>query len=220
MPFFQVGRSCVKIDTAEAVKPPADATGGICLLRRRDQRLIFWILTVVISAGLVGSSVVWSGLFSAPAPRTPVAQKRSEPSTTLRELETAAQANPRDVSAYLRLAAAFLEEGEAAKAIDAYRHVLVLDPRNGAARLSLAEIYLAQDKPDEALEQLDALLAVYPDHATALYRRGLLLGLVKGDTRAGAADLERFVKIAGTGPDVDYAKTLIAAWRGGAAAQP
>lgn len=184
------------------------------MLRRRNQKLIFWVLTIFISASLVGSSVVWSGLFSAPAPEAPVArEERARPSETLQELEKEAEANPRDVSAHLRVGAAYLEQGDMAKALEAYEKVLALDPKNTAARLSLSEIYLAQEKPDEALAQLNAILAADPDHLTALYRRGVLLGLVKGQKDAGAADLERFVRLAGNGPEVAYAQSLIAAWR-------
>lgn len=185
------------------------------MLRRKNQKLVFWVLTVFIGVSLMGSSVVWSGLFSTPpAPTEPAAGgERSQPSATLDELAKIVEANPRDVSAYLRLGAACLEQGEVDRAVAAYEKVLALDPGNVAARLSLSEIYLSQEKPDEALAQLNAILATDPDHLTALYRRGLLLGLVKGEKDAGAADLERFVRLAGEGQEAAYARSLIAAWR-------
>ncbi|KUK40943.1 MAG: Tetratricopeptide repeat protein [Clostridia bacterium 62_21] len=185
------------------------------MLRRKNQKLVFWVLTVFIGVSLVGSSVVWSGLFSTPPARTePVpGEERTQASATLEELAKTVEANPQDVSAYLRLGAACLEQGEVDRAVAAYEKVLALDPGNAAARLSLSEIYLAQEKPDEALAQLNAILAADPHHLAALYRRGLLLGLVKGQKDAGAADLERFVRLAGDGPEAAHARSLIAAWR-------
>ncbi|MEW5762432.1 MAG: tetratricopeptide repeat protein [Bacillota bacterium] len=190
-----------------------DNCGVMLLLRRRSQKIVFWTLVIFISAGLIGSSVVWSGLTGAPAPRAPVAQEKEGAQPQMPDPEKEAGEPPRDVSTALRLGAAYLERGDLDRAAAAYRKALEFDSRNTAARLSLAEIYLAQKKTEAALAELNDVLATNPDHLAALYRRGIILGLVKGDKDAAAADLERFVRLAGSGPEVEHARSLLAAWR-------
>jgi tetratricopeptide (TPR) repeat protein len=77
-------------------------------------------------------------------------------------LEEAVKLNPRSAMGYFLLGQAnyksgFLEEAEAG-----FKKAHDLDPRNGAARLMLANIYLKQKKWDEVIENLDAYLKENP----------------------------------------------------------
>ncbi len=87
-----------------------------------------------------------------------------------------------------------LEKAQAwSQAEQHYRQLLLQAPGHGPAQLQLAKLLHQQNRPAEALERLDALLAAAdlppagPLRARALTSRGTLLQL-KGDLDAAAAD--------------------------------
>ena len=53
------------------------------------------------------------------------------------------------------------------QAIDAFRRALVHNPRHVPARYNLGVALLDHDRPDEAVEQLQAVLTQEPNHTRA-----------------------------------------------------
>ena len=72
------------------------------------------------------------------------------------------------------------------------------NPNNVDLRVALADAYAKNDQTDEALEQLDAVLAVQPKHRPALMGKGVLL-YRRGDLEEARPYLERVVANSGGG---------------------
>lgn len=72
------------------------------------------------------------------------------------------------------------------------------DPNNVDLRVTLADAYAKNDQIDEALDQLDAVLAVQPKHRPALMGKGVLL-YRRGDLEEARPYLERVVANSGGG---------------------
>ncbi len=190
------------------------------MLSKKWQKSVFWALTIFIGLGLVASSVVWTLPDPHPAPggqtqeRQETSSQPQQPVNAVnKELESRIKNNPGDIAARLQLAAWYRDSGDLEKAIAQYEEVIKLDAGNENARLSLAELYYFTGQVDPALAQFDEVLKVNPDHQLALFRSALMLGQEKNDYRAAVKRLQHYIRVAGSGPDVDQARMLAEAWQ-------
>lgn len=173
--------------------------------RKRFIKAVFWVLTITLGAGLIGSSLVWT------APDKAV-DKITEPQASMETQINQAFAK-RDTVTLLAIGRECLDQGDTRRAIEVYRKVLQLAPGNAGARLGLVEAYFMNNDYDLALEEVETVLKQNPNHQKALYYRGLIRGFGKKDYGGAVADLERFVALAGSGQEVEEAKSLIEEWR-------
>jgi len=99
----------------------------------------------------------------------------------IQEFKKRAQDNPSDVEALVGLADAnfMIQRFEVAK--ENYEKALKADQSHVNARISLANCYLFMQQPDEAIKQLDELLALHKDQPEALFNKGLILLNTKRD---------------------------------------
>lgn len=99
--------------------------------------------------------------------------------------------NPNNVAArdlgagnnLLSVAKTAFENNELQKAIETYKTILLVDDEP-VAYLNLAQIYLAQNKPDEALKQLSELIKLDSENANAYYLMGLAHSQANNDKEA------------------------------------
>lgn len=173
-----------------------------------------WALILVLTFGLVGGSMVGMlGLGGQeqeelPAPAAP----QDQFARTLKELEARVAADPEDVNSRLELAVYYKRMMDVKRAVPLLEEVLVLDAANQRARVDLAEIHLGIGSYDQAVEQLEALLEINPEHQLGLYLYGVTLGFGKGDYLGAVQALERFLVLVDTGPDAEHARALIEEW--------
>jgi cytochrome c-type biogenesis protein CcmH len=116
-----------------------------------------------------------------------------------------ASADPADE--LLRQARAFDDAGRFADAVTAYRAVLEERPQDLAAVLSLGFALIRDDRPEEAVPLMEAVLAADPEHPEAL----LMLGTaehVLGDDRADTT-LRRFLELAPEHPAAAAVRELL-----------
>ncbi|MEW6446948.1 MAG: tetratricopeptide repeat protein [Bacillota bacterium] len=172
--------------------------------RKRFIKGVFWVLTIALGIGLVSSSVIWT--------MPDEAAKEAAPQRDTMDSQIARAEARKDVGTLLLLANYCAENNDIKRAEEVYKKVLKIAPENEAARLSLAEMYYMNNRYDDALAQLEAILEKSPDHQKALYYRGLSRGFGKKDYAGAVSDLERFVSLAKSGPDVDAAKEQIKEW--------
>lgn len=85
-------------------------------------------------------------------------------------------------SAQLQLGIFYLNRGDFPSAEGAYLEALALNPQLIPARLNLADLLRAQNRDEEAREQLQQALVIAPGHAPSLYALGLL------ETRVGNSE--------------------------------
>jgi tetratricopeptide (TPR) repeat protein len=91
------------------------------------------------------------------------------------------------------------------KSQEYYERALKSDPKNINARLSLSNCYIFMQKPDEAVKQLDRILAMQKDYPEALYNKGLILLQSKRDP--GAAK-QVWTQLVSAHPDHELAQEV------------
>jgi tetratricopeptide (TPR) repeat protein len=135
----------------------------------KNPRLLFLpaaIMLVLSSgcAGLPGTREYWKG---------EVSQKRRQRS----EEATRHFENNRD-RAQFEAARTRWEESDLKGCREGLERLLSRNPRHLEARLLLAEVNLLEKRHQAALEQVDEVLRAHPDHARALYIKGLVLDAI------------------------------------------
>lgn len=189
--------------------------------KRKIQKSIFIVITVVVSIGLIGTSIAWvlGGLHAEDIKGKGAGEqvaKNAEEDLKARivQLEAQVKSKPGDTALLLELAASYGFDGQAEKSAQTYEKVLKLEPENAGARLNAAVIYYFLNKYDKAEQHLKVLLEQNPDHAEAHYWYGYVLAVGKSDYEAGIAQLEKYIELAGEGVDVAKAKQAIEEWKG------
>lgn len=130
---------------------------------------------------------------------------RVVPTRAFRELVV--RVHPNDPTALLHLANARLANGrdwdsqaDLQRAVYLYRRALMLDPQLWRAHLGLAEAFLYQSKPTEALAEAVAGTSLQPAEGEGHYWCGIILESKK-DNRKAMAEFRRAVDARPSNPD-------------------
>ncbi|RYD06512.1 hypothetical protein N752_04080 [Desulforamulus aquiferis] len=108
--------------------------------QKRLQRIVLGVLVVILSMGLIGSSIAWTGLGGALSdPQYPATLEER-----ITQLEQQAKENPQDTNLLLSLASFYIRAGKQEQAIDTYQQALENEPDNVPARQNLALLYYTQ----------------------------------------------------------------------------
>ena len=126
-----------------------------------------------IAAALVAQSLPQAA--GDRAPGEPITGTVPAAGPTTAELETQAQAAPRDIPTLLALADAYRRDGRAGDASTVYRTVLAIDPNSVPALNGLALILTQAGQPDGAMIAVDRVLTLRPKDPDGLFLKGLLL---------------------------------------------
>ena len=129
--------------------------------RKRQQKMVFWFLTIALSVGLVGSSVMWSagGGDTKSSKPSEKQQQAVDPKQELKDLENVVKASPQDVEVLGKLAVAYEQNGMQDKAVETYERVVAVDPKNIATATLLMKKYYYSGKYDEAEKHAKHVLA-------------------------------------------------------------
>ena len=104
------------------------------------------------------------------------------------------QTEPKNVTALMELGHANFMIQRFDVAVGYYERVVKLDPNNIDARISLSNSYIFMQNLDGSLTQLDKILAGDKNNAEALYNKGLVLLLSKGDSAGSKVYWDRLIK--------------------------
>ena len=184
--------------------------------KKRQQKMVFWFLTLALSVGLVGSSVMWSIGGDAPKSSNKPAEKQQQtidPKQVLKEMEDASKASPQDVEILGKLAAAYEQNSMQDKAIESYEKVVAVDPKNITTSILLMKKYYYSGKYDDAEKHAKHVLDLEPNNQDTHYYYGFILGDGKKDYQGGISQLEEYIKLAQTGKDVQVSKDMIKEWQ-------
>ncbi|MBE3587329.1 MAG: tetratricopeptide repeat protein [Thermoanaerobacteraceae bacterium] len=179
--------------------------------RKRRQRMVFIVLTVFLSLGLLGTSIGW--LFDRPSSAPPAGTVPPAPDQLIADLESRAKANPNDAAIAAQLARAYQDAGKIEQAVQAYQKALQLDPSSSEIRVNLALDQFLLGQYDQAADNLKEEISRNPGNALAHYYYGQVLALGKGDYRKGIEELQKYVDLAKDGDDVAKAKQMIQEWQ-------
>jgi tetratricopeptide (TPR) repeat protein len=115
------------------------------------------------------------------------------------------EANPKDLEALIALGNANFDIQRFDKAKELYLRALEIDPENVRVRTDLASCYRNTGDLEQALKELDRVLAIDPKHENALYNLGVLLLNDKQDPKGAAAAWEKLIA---AHPHATYASDL------------
>ena len=175
-------------------------------------------LAIRAGLGLVALLALLVWLVPSDQPETQAVPAAAPPETTaptstakplnpdeVRDLEAAAQKDPRDVMSRATLGDIYLEAELYPQAIEWYQEAIRLDPKNPDLLTSLGVALYGSEQPDRARDQFDQALTLDPNHTTALAYLGIVRAHL-GDPAGAAQAWEQVVRLAPNSPEGQYAR--------------
>ncbi|MBW1877629.1 MAG: tetratricopeptide repeat protein [Deltaproteobacteria bacterium] len=158
------------------------------------QGALWALLAVILVAVLVwwaqGNTVARRD--DAPMTGGPSATAPAEHQQMFTEMEAQLAADPNDIEALNTLAAMAIEQQDLAAAMTYNTRARQVDPENADARVHFAFLRIAIGQREQAMAELDAVLAVNPHHLGALVYKGSL-AMMMGKPEVAVQALESAV---------------------------
>ena len=186
--------------------------------RKRQQKIIFIVLTVVLGIGLVGSSLAWTlgGSSNIPNNSNAATAQQQQPEVSvdkqITDLEQQVKEKPKDSELLAKLAALYWQNGKGQQAVETYQKALAIKPGDARISKDLASTYYLMGQYDNAISQAEQVVKQVPSDAEAHYLLGQFYAYRGDDKRnvtKGIKELEEFVKLQKEGLDVDKAQQMI-----------
>ncbi|KJS12000.1 MAG: hypothetical protein JL56_14065 [Desulfotomaculum sp. BICA1-6] len=181
--------------------------------RRKNQKIVFIVLTAFLALGLVGSSLL--GLFSPdsnPAQDVGQVQQGIPLDQQIADLEGQLKDKPENPELLGQLAGLYWQAGRGRDAVDNYQKALEIVPDDINLRQDLALAYYLLGDYNDAVQQIETVLVKDPQNATAHYYLGQFYAYRSDDGRdveKGIEALEKFISLGQEGLDVDKARQMI-----------
>ena len=122
---------------------------------------------------------------NSPAPSLPVNQPGPEVSQAIVALRQQVEENPNDYQAWVHLGNTYYDSGQPHEAITAYEKALVIRDDSANVWTDLGVMYRRHGEPKKAVSCFEEASRCDPQHASALYNKGLVL-LADLNDRPGA----------------------------------
>ncbi len=183
--------------------------------RKKQQKIVFGILTFVLGAGLVGSSMFWAfgGRTSFnPKPKAAGAQQQVTVQEQIADLEKQLQEDPKNTRLMGRLASLYWNAGQSQRAAEIYQQALEIKPDDHKLRKDLALTYYLMGEYDKAVHQMEVVVRSNPEDAEAHFLLGQFCAYRSDggrDVERGIAELETFIRLRKEGIDVQKAQQMI-----------
>lgn len=178
--------------------------------RSRRKKTIFAIVAVLLSIGLLGSTMVGILDFSS-VTRSAGPYSRAEAVSA--DLEEEVKANPGDINILKDLARAYERENKQDKAVETYEKAVSLEPDRDDLKNRLAGSYVIIGQTDKAIQILEEVIGKTPGNKEAHYYLGLAL-LSKKEYGGAVENFERVIELGGENdPDAARAKRLLETWK-------
>lgn len=181
--------------------------------RKKNQKIVFIVLTAFLALGLVGSSLLW--LFSpdsSPAQDVGQVQQEIPLDQQIAALEGQLKDKPENPELLGQLAELYWQAGRGRDAVDNYQKALEIVPDDINLRQNLALTYYLLGDYNDAVQQIETVLAKDPQNTTAHYYLGQFYAYRSDDGRdveKGVEALEKFISLGKEGLDVDKARQMI-----------
>jgi cellulose synthase operon protein C len=189
---------------ALAIDPDSDdALGRLCELRLQHRQIDRLVQELSNAAGQAKSreraAVLWIRVAQI------LADIKRDVAGAIGALGRVAQSQPNNVGVWLELGDLYVRDGQLQAAVERYRKVI--DPQAAptaeqllAARLAIGTLYVELRQPSQALEHLEAVLAIAPGEPKAL-RALLEVRLQRGETEVAAGIAKQLIQHAPTVED-------------------
>ncbi|WP_449241630.1 tetratricopeptide repeat protein [Desulfoscipio gibsoniae] len=182
--------------------------------KKKQQKIIFGILAVVLGVGLVGSSMFWAfgdNDISFKGKAADV-QQTSTVDQKIADLEAQLMEDKGNTALMDQLAKLYRDGGQSQKAVDTYVKALKIKPGDVDMHKELGVTYFLIGDYDKATAQMQQALELKPDDAYAHYYAGQFYGFRSDEGRdalKGIEELEKFISLRKEGSDVEKAKQYI-----------
>jgi cytochrome c-type biogenesis protein CcmH/NrfG len=187
----------------------------------RKQTVILLVL-LALGAGFLGG-VSWTiyrqgaGRPVVPAPaalreapqRPDVQQPSPEKLAALRTLQEAAERDPNDVQAWIKLGNLQFDLERPHAAIEAYEKALALQPGNADVLTDMGIMYRRIGRPEKAVELFREAHAADPNHFACLYNLGVVLLHDLRDQEGAIKAWEEYLRQAPQGPQADRIRSMV-----------
>ncbi|HAU31395.1 MAG: Tetratricopeptide TPR_1 repeat-containing protein [Desulfotomaculum sp. 46_296] len=181
--------------------------------RRNKQKIVFIILAVVLSVGLIGSSVVW--ITGGSSLTQPVEEEKQNVTLQdIKSLEASVKSNPDNAVALIELARAYADEGRFKDAFGMYERAVQKNPDDGDLVLELAAMGFLQGEFDKTIRYLENEIKRHPGNENAYYYRGIVLAEGKKDYKKGIQDIENYISMTKDSDEKAKAMQMIDEWKG------
>ena len=158
----------------------------------RINKTMVAVFVFLISAGLLGSTIIWS-LPNGVGGKTPAGA--SAPSADqLKSLLAEVYNAPENANAKVNLANAYFDAKQYPQAIEQYENAIAKDLKNENVYGDLAVAYFYTNQVDKAIENANKSLEINPAFATMNVNLAIFLAEGKGDYNGAVAQLEKFLK--------------------------
>lgn len=104
------------------------------------------------------------------------------------------KSNPKDLEALIFLGNSNFDIKRFEKAKELYIQALMIDPKNPSVRTDLASCFRSLGQSDQAIVELETVLALNPDHPPALFNLGVILLNDKGDKNGAIQTWQHLLK--------------------------
>lgn len=178
--------------------------------QKRLQKIVIGILVAVLSIGLIGSSIVWTGFGDSPQAQFPDTVEGR-----IQLYEEQLKDKPNDVNLLMSLAAFYTQAGRTSDAVRSYEQVVRIEPTNVFAHQNLALLYYTQGNLDASEEQLQKALKQEPANPEVNFQYGKLLAERKKFSQAVVA-MEKVIEVEKEGPRAEEARRSIEEWKAAA----
>ena len=139
----------------------------------------------------------------------PVVSAPTYTDNEMKSLKDATSRSPGDVTAWIKLGNAFMDNRRYQEAIDTYQKALELDPKNVDVRVDMGTCFRNIHQPARAVEEYRKAIAIDPGHVNAHRNLGIVLGFDLRDKEAAVRELEESIRLSPYGPQADSARKAI-----------
>lgn len=143
--------------------------------RKRSKVVVAGVAIIGLALALSSLAPIMSYLAtSSPQPQSATAPLSADQKVEFAGLEAAAQANPKDHTAWITLGNAHFDAGNFPKAAEVYAKALTLSPKNPDVRTDMATALFYQGKSAEAITEYHRAITDAPTHLNAHVNLGIV----------------------------------------------
>lgn len=175
-----------KFAPPKGTKPPQTTKSQ----KPRINKTMVAIFVFLISAGLLGSTIIWSlpnGLGGSTSAAPPSAGQ-------IKSLLDAVYADPENANAKVSLGNAYFDNKQYPQAIEQYENAVAKGIKNENVYGDLAITYFYTNQVDKAIETAKKSLEINPDFANMNMNLAIFLAEGKGDYNAAVAQIEGYLE--------------------------